>query len=218
MNQEVWKPVVGYEGLYEVSNLGRIKSLVGWNGHKYVNREKIMNQSITTTGYKKIELTKDGIKKSLKVHRLVAQSFIPLIAGKTVVNHKDSNPLNNAVENLEWCTIAENNRHAAIYGNRKAMQFDANVIITLYCTEHKTLREIASMKNVSVTPIIQLLRSNGVQLRTASESREKYYINLDILACELSEGKNVKELAKKYGCPSNLISVRKYQMKKKGII
>ena len=89
MNHEVWKPVVGYEGLYEVSNLGRIKSLVGWNGHKYVNREKIMNQSITTTGYKKIELTKDGIKKSLKVHRLVAQAFIPLIAGKTVVNHKE---------------------------------------------------------------------------------------------------------------------------------
>ena len=63
---EVWKDVVGYEGLYQVSNIGNVKSLVGWNGHKYVKREKILKPSMTSTGYRKIELTKERQKNLIK--------------------------------------------------------------------------------------------------------------------------------------------------------
>lgn len=63
MNTEIWKPITGYEGYYEVSNKGRIKSLIMWNGHRYKTRDKpkILKQSNTTTGYKKVELSKEGV-------------------------------------------------------------------------------------------------------------------------------------------------------------
>ena len=106
----MWKPIENYNSLYEVNEKGEVRSLYHWNGHKYEKRKKpyILKQSNTTTGYKKVELAKDGKKKSLKVHRLVANAFIPKIKGKNIVNHKDFNLLNNNIDNLEWVTQREN--------------------------------------------------------------------------------------------------------------
>ena len=94
-NVEEWRDVVGYEGLYKISSKGRVKSYQG--RHK---QPKILKMSMTTTGYKKVELTKNKRKKSLKVHRLVAEAFLPNEENKPYVNHIDSNPLNNDVMNL----------------------------------------------------------------------------------------------------------------------
>ena len=107
MENEIWKDIDGYKGLYQVSNLGRVKSL-------HHNKEKILKGSYTKEGYHLISLSKEGTQKRYLVHRLVATAFIPNLYKLECVNHKDENPRNNNVDNLEWCTKAYNN----CYGTR----------------------------------------------------------------------------------------------------
>ena len=111
---EIWKPVLGYEGLYEVSNIGSVKSLERYvpnnKGSKKLVYEKILNHC-EVNGYDRVELSKDGKRKMHRVHRLVAQAFIPNPNNLPQVNHKDENKKNNCVENLEWCTCVENQNH-----------------------------------------------------------------------------------------------------------
>ena len=109
---EVWKDVVGYEGLYQVSNLGRIKSLprlVHFKQDLYrMTKERILKNSVLKSGYCKVTLCKPGSQKLTLVHRIVAQAFIPNPLNLEYVNHKDENPLNCCVDNLEWCTHTYN--------------------------------------------------------------------------------------------------------------
>ena len=107
---EEWRPVVGYEGLYEVSNLGRVKSLdrVVNCGIKNHTKRTILSKILSInadkkTGYVKVTFTKNNRSYSKYVHRLVAEAFITNPEGFTQVNHKDENKANNAVWNLEWC-------------------------------------------------------------------------------------------------------------------
>lgn len=93
---EVWKDIEGYEGLYQVSNLGRVRSL------KF-NKTKILKQG-NVNGYKRVVLSKNGKRKNYFVHRLVAMAFISNPNNLSIVNHKDENPSDNNVNNLEWCT------------------------------------------------------------------------------------------------------------------
>lgn len=97
MQTEIWKPVKGYEGLYEVSNLGRVKSL------KY-GREKVLKPGDDNNGYLFVKLYKDGKRKHFKVHRLVAEAFLPNPEGLPEVNHRDEVKTNNVVYNLEFCS------------------------------------------------------------------------------------------------------------------
>ena len=103
---EVWKTIEGYEGIYEVSNLGRVKSFIKYKGTK----ERILNQNIGTTGYYYVGLFCNKIRKIKKVHQLVAIAFLnhKPCGFKLVVNHKDFNKLNNRVDNLEITTQREN--------------------------------------------------------------------------------------------------------------
>lgn len=103
--EEVFLDIEGYEGLYQVSNLGNVKSLVN---NKGVSREKILKLEICSDGYKRVMLCKNKTKKRFKIHRLVAQSFIENPNNYPCVNHKDENKQNNVVENLEWCTAKFN--------------------------------------------------------------------------------------------------------------
>ena len=107
---EIWKPIKGYEGLYEVSNFGRIKSL----NYNHTGKGKILKQNQIMNGYKLVMLYKDGNGKNYLVHRLVAEAFLPNTDNLPCVNHKDENKQNNVVSNLEWCTHEYNNR----YGTR----------------------------------------------------------------------------------------------------
>ena len=115
--KEIWKDILGYEGRYQVSNLGRVRSLdrYSWNGYKYwLQKGKILKPFQQKSGYLNVDLS-NGHSKSHKyrVHRLVAQTFIPNPNNLPCVNHKDENPQNNKVLNLEWCDYRYNNN----YGN-----------------------------------------------------------------------------------------------------
>lgn len=101
---EVWKDIKGYEALYQVSNLGRVKSL---NYHR-TGKERILKPGTQTKGYLKVPLYKYGKIEEFRVHRLVAEAFIPNPNKYPCVNHKDENKQNNSVDNLEWCTVQYN--------------------------------------------------------------------------------------------------------------
>ena len=110
--KEIWKDIKGYEGYYQISNLGNIRSLFGWNIHKgYFNRLKTMHPTLANTGYLVVNLTYKN-SKIYQIHRLVAEAFIPNSENKPCINHKDGNKQNNKVDNLEWCTYSENEKHA----------------------------------------------------------------------------------------------------------
>ena len=112
--QEIWKDIEDYEGLYQVSNLGRVKSLERYqqNHSKFQKIEEKMKSIHTkSNGYQFVQLYKDNRMKNIYVHKLVAQAFIPNIDNKPEVNHIDGNKLNNSVKNLEWVTSNENNKH-----------------------------------------------------------------------------------------------------------
>ena len=114
--EEIWKDVSGYEGYYQVSNLGRVKSLDRWityrDGRKYFYRSKIKSQAKYRGGYLFVSLKVNRHQFSAKVHRLVAQAFIPNPENKPQVNHKNGIRTDNRVENLEWVTCSENHLHA----------------------------------------------------------------------------------------------------------
>ena len=97
---EIWKDILGYEGLYQVSNFGRIKII----NYRQTGREKIMKLQLKKNNYLDIGLTKDGKTKRFLIHRLVAQAFIPNTNNLPQVNHKDEDKQNNHYLNLEWCT------------------------------------------------------------------------------------------------------------------
>ena len=102
--KEIWKPVRNYEGLYEVSNLGRVKSL----NYNRTGKERIMKGLDNGHGYLFVQLCKDGKVENCRINRLVAMAFLPNPDNLPEVNHKDKIRTNNKVENLEWCTTKYN--------------------------------------------------------------------------------------------------------------
>lgn len=114
---EIWKDVIGYKGLYQISNFGRVKSLdriiQRSDGISYVKKSQILKNRLSNRGYYAVILVDEkSNKKFMSVHRLVAIHFIPTYNYDLVVNHKDGNKINNNVNNLEWVTQLENIEHA----------------------------------------------------------------------------------------------------------
>lgn len=122
MSNEIFKDIEGYEGLYQVSNLGNIKSL-------HCNKEKILKPTIRSNNYKYyfVGLLKDGKRKYFAVHRLVAMMFIPNPSNYEQVDHLDGNKLNNNVKNLEWVTPKENTNRAWKKGLAKNTEYQRKV-------------------------------------------------------------------------------------------
>lgn len=129
--EEIWKDIKNFEGYYQVSNLGRVRSLdriiVYNNGRKHIHKGKILNLKPKKTGYIDVYLQKQFDSKNFLLHRLVAEAFIPNPNNYPIINHKDENPSNNCVDNLEWCTYEYNNnygsRNSKLSNSRKGMKF-----------------------------------------------------------------------------------------------
>lgn len=114
---ETWKDIPGYEGIYEASNAGKVRTKEGKTTYTErhgarVWKQRELKQKTDKLGYKRVSLWKDGKHKTWLVHRLVAITFIPNPEEHSIINHKDTKPGNNHVENLEWCDHLHNVRHA----------------------------------------------------------------------------------------------------------
>ena len=161
MENEIWKDIPGFEGYYQVSNLGKVR-------HLFKHYTKIKKTTIDSWGYEAISLCVNYVPSTRKIHRLVALAFIPNPENKPFVNHKDGNKLNNRLENLEWVTQSENVRHAydvlkrrpamsyggAIYGehplSRKIKQF---TIDGEFVKEWSSIKEATEYYGVSLSNI-----------------------------------------------------------------
>lgn len=125
--KELWKDIPGYEGLYQVSDIGRVKSL----NYARQHRENIKSLQVKPNGYVKVDLRHNGRLSSRNVHRLVAEVFIPNPNNKSDVNHIDGDKLNNCTDNLEWVTRSENMEHCKKVLNKNA----GRAPIPVFCVE-----------------------------------------------------------------------------------
>lgn len=130
--EEIWKDIRGYEGLYQVSNLGRVK-----------RENKLLRLNTNTYGYKHITLSKNNVQKTAVIHKLVADAFIENPHSKPQINHKDGNKENNTVANLEWVTQGDNNRHAVKTMLRKSKK------ILLVDGDDNTIREFNNRMEIN---------------------------------------------------------------------
>lgn len=119
--KEIWKDIKGYEGYYQISNKGRIKSLPRFRKarNNYVSKEKILKPAENSKGYFRVLLKTNNKNNRFFVHRLVAEHFLEKEKGKNIVNHLDCNPHNNVVSNLEWTTLKGNSEYMKELGRNK---------------------------------------------------------------------------------------------------
>ena len=222
MNQvvkEEWKDIEGYEGYYQVSNHGRVKSLSrkrAAGGKPGMLKEKILKGSINSDGYKNVRLYINGTKKTFKIHQLVADNFI--IKGKyhQCINHKDGDKTNNYIENIERCTIKENIIHAFENNlNPAKLNISMSEFIVLV-NQGKNANEMAEILNCSVNTI--RYRANKYNIKLNSTPRpKKYDINQKELRSMLKDNTQ-RDIAKKIGCSESLIYLYKKDMQMKGVI
>ena len=166
--KEIWKDIKDYEGLYQVSNLGKVKSLAKKhkinNNSFYLLKEKILKSMKDKNGYNYVHLSKNNISKRKSLHKLVAEAFISNPHNLPCINHKDENKQNNCVNNLEWCTYSYNNNYGTkkekqslkMKNNKKrskpVIQYDLQKNII---NEYLSLREAERQTNIRYTDILR---------------------------------------------------------------
>ena len=155
-NVEIWKDIEGYEK-YQISNYGRVKN----TNYRNKGYAKITNSNFDKNKYLLISLVIGKIIYTKKVHRLVAQAFIPNLENKETVNHINGIKTDNRVENLEWCTVKENNQHAFdnMLNNRKGVEVLSSKLLEKHVIQIRsikgefTAREISKTFKVSMSAI-----------------------------------------------------------------
>lgn len=164
--EETWKNIKEYEGLYQVSNLGRVKSFAVYK------QGKILRPIRTHKGYLTVVLSKDKKEKRKRIHRLVAEEFIPNPKHKEQVNHINGNKTDNRINNLEWVTCQENVKHAWNTGlaavNKNFLEaIKKSMHYRQYNGEKMSLVEIANSENISYTMLWKRVIKDNVPLDEA---------------------------------------------------
>ena len=194
--EEIWKDIAGYEGLYQISNKGRVKSLnrlVKDTTRDRVQKIKgrILKYCDNGKGYKLVYLNKNRKRKNYYVHRLVAETFIPNPRQLPEVNHKDLNKANNKISNLEWITELDNKRHYRMteiakirnkeIGEIRREAYKKQIekviprIIFEYSKNNKTLKQINIDTGIGVATISKILKQNGIKINHKKRKPYKIY-------------------------------------------
>ena len=187
--KEIWRPIKGYENLYEVSNKGRVRSLTKYcmrfGCRKTLIRGKLLSIRKNASGYIMVSLAKKGTKKQVLIHRLVAQAFIPNPNNYPIINHKDENPSNNNVNNLEWCT----QKYNVNYGTARSRTRITNKINR---SKGKTdIDKVLLKTHITKTALAKELGISKSTLRIWIEKSENGYRKKEILD-------EIKELEKRW--------------------
>lgn len=196
--REIWRDIRDYEGQYQISNFGRCKSLArkNWNGYGYWYSNETYLKERPVRGYLNYQLRKHSKLKSIGIHQLVARAFIPNPLNLTEVNHIDGNKHNNHISNLEWCTHAENMKHAGKnnlmrkginHPNTKATPEIIEEIYTKYMSGLYTQKQLENEYKISRGRISVIIKERNKQKQYESftgknkknteffrQAREKY--------------------------------------------
>ena len=179
--EEIWKDIKDYEGLYQISNFGRVKSLKrkvkNKNGYRIVE-EKILKNLINDMGYYTVNLRKDNQNNIKLIHRLIAENYISNKNNYPIINHIDGNKLNNNIDNLEWCTYSHNIKEAFKLGlnkytykenfkhdywkNKKGKEHSKSKSINQYDVEGNFIKEWESLTQASRELNINLIYISNV--------------------------------------------------------
>lgn len=187
MEKEIWKDVIGYEDLYQVSNLGRIRSKdrlievddylnahAYCSGFSYIRPGKIMKTGTNVFGYSVVNLRKNKKSKGHMLHRLIAEAFIQNNHNLPFVNHKDENKLNNCVENLEWCTAEYNINYGTCIQRRCTSQQITNKNMKPVIAYNET----EQLEFISIRGAARKLNLNQANIQHAIKKNQrcgKYY-------------------------------------------
>jgi len=173
LEKEVWKPIKGFRDMYEVSDHGRVRSLDRLVENKRWGKSRMKGKILSSKrrtghpGYMNTALyTKSGVRSDRPVHRLVAESFIPKVKGKKIVNHIDHNPQNNHSSNLEWCTPKENIQKSFKFGRRKVIRGPEHHNSKLSERDIKAIRLLSHQLGFGTGPLSQMF---GVTRTTVSK-------------------------------------------------
>lgn len=182
--EEEWVDITDYEGCYQISTKGQIKSCNRYVGHNYgglrLIKSRILTQSINSSGYKKVRLSKDGIGANFYVHRLIAEHFIDNPQNKPEVNHKDGNKLNNNISNLEWVTEQENTQHAHDNGLAEISGYN----------KFKVSQKARKLTDEQVKEIREKYQ-NGISIK---ELTQEYNIKHNSIICNIVHNKLYNEI------------------------
>jgi hypothetical protein len=170
-NTEIWKPLKDYEGLYEISNMGRVRSLIKKGNTKQQIRKTGLD---VATGYINIMLRKNNKPLTKRVHRLVAEAFVPNLDNKPVVNHKDGNKKNCKADNLEWMTYSENTLHSFKNGLQRKVFGDKNYITKIKDQDVLKIRELINQgkTNKEIAKIYGVNPSQISRIKTGHRRKE----------------------------------------------
>jgi len=233
MENEIWKPVVGYEGLYEISSLGRVKRLsrisTDSKGRKRLYEERILKNRISKqTGYPDINLSKNGVVKTICVHKLIADAFIPNPYGLPCVNHIDEDRSNSVLSNLERCDYSYNNSYGSANAKRKATLrknlegkhktiFQFNMDGSLVCAHQCGVKQLEEsigydigdcLNGKSKTAHGYVFSYNSIfkYEEDKPKSHQKYVILLDDNNNEVKRYKSVSEAGRENGFDRHMLS------------